>query len=132
MDGNNKAEIDKLLGKSKEFAECLRTGTLTQADAWYALNFTILKTLEYPMVATTMTKPEWDKIMSPLMAEALLASGMTKKYPFVVAYGPLKYQGLGIVHPFYWQEIQHINAILCESSMPSITGNLLQANMEQL
>jgi hypothetical protein len=99
MDGNNKAEINKLLRKSKEFAECLRTSILMHPDAWYTLNCTIMKTLEYPMVATTMTEPEWDKIRSPLLADTLPASGMTQKYPFVVAYGPLQYQDLRIIHP---------------------------------
>jgi hypothetical protein len=68
----------------------------------------------------------------PPLAEALPASGMTQKYPYVVVYSPLKYQGLGIIQPFYWQEITHIISVLRESCMPSITGDLLWANMEQL
>ena len=54
MDGNNMAEIEKLLGKSKEFAECLRTGKMTRPDAWYAFHSTLMKMLEYPMAATTI------------------------------------------------------------------------------
>ncbi len=80
MNCNNKAEIAKLLGKSKEFAECLRTRIMTRHDIWYAFNFMIMKNLEYPMAVTTITESEWNKIMSPLMAEALPASGMTQKY----------------------------------------------------
>jgi hypothetical protein len=33
MDGNNKAKIAKLLGKSKEFAKCLCTSILIQPNA---------------------------------------------------------------------------------------------------
>jgi hypothetical protein len=132
MDGNNTAETDKLLGKSKEFAECIRTGRMTRTDAWYAFNFTVMKTLEYPMVATTLTEDEWNKVMSPLLAAALPTSGINRKYPFVIVYSPLKFQGLGIIHPFYRQEINHLSSILQETSMPSITGDLLRANMEQL
>jgi hypothetical protein len=132
MDGNNIAEIAKLLGKSKEFSECIQTGSMNHPDAWYALNFTIMKTLKYSMVATTLTEAEWNKVMSPLLAAALPASGITKKYPFVMVYSPLKFQGLGIIHPFYCQEIAHISSILHESSMPSITGDLFCINMEQL
>jgi hypothetical protein len=72
----------------------------------------IMKMLEYPMVATTITESDWNKIMLPLTAVALPASGITWKDSFIVAYDPLQYQGLGIVHPFYWQEIGHITSIL--------------------
>jgi hypothetical protein len=51
MDGNNTAEIAKLRKKTDEFAECMRTGFLSKNDAWYAINTTIMKTLEYPMIA---------------------------------------------------------------------------------
>jgi hypothetical protein len=132
MDGNNTAEIEKLLDKSKEFAEYIRTGRMTRTDAWYAFNFTIMKTLEYPMVATTLTEAEWNKVMSPLLAAALPTSGINRKYPVVIVYSPLQFQGLGIIHPFYHQEITHLSSVLRESSMPSITGDLLHANMEQL
>jgi hypothetical protein len=81
MDGNNTAKIVKLLGKSKEFSECIRTGSMNHPDAWYALNFTIMKTLKYPMVATTLTEAKWDKVMSPLLAAALPASRITRKLP---------------------------------------------------
>jgi hypothetical protein len=121
MDVNNKGEINKLLGKSKEFADCLHTSILTCPDAWYALTFTVTNTLQHPMVATMLTELEWVTIMFPLLAKALPTSRMTRKYAFVVAYGPLQYPGLEIIHPYYRQEIQHINSILwgnpqCHSS----------------
>jgi hypothetical protein len=47
---------------------------MTRTDAWYAFNFTIMKTLEYPMVAMTLTEAEWNKVMSPLLAAALPTS----------------------------------------------------------
>jgi hypothetical protein len=46
MDGNNLAEIIHLRAKSTAFADSMRTGFLSKNDAWYALNATILKTLE--------------------------------------------------------------------------------------
>jgi hypothetical protein len=54
MDGNCKAEIVHLRGKAEEFADQLRTGFIRKIDAWYALTATIMKTLEYPMHATTI------------------------------------------------------------------------------
>jgi hypothetical protein len=132
MNGNNKEEIKKLRAKSVEFSECIRTGRLTRFDAWYALTSTVMKTLEYLMAATTIKEKEWNSIMSPLMAEALPAAGINRKFPQQLLYAPLKYQGLGIIHPYYRQELVHITEILRESSMTSITGELMRAAMEQL
>ena len=66
MDGNNKEEINKLRHKTEEFAKQVRTGVINKWDAWYAITSTIMKTLEYPMLATTITETEWDFIMQPI------------------------------------------------------------------
>jgi hypothetical protein len=42
--------------RAVDFADCVRTGFLSRQDATYALHRTIMKTMEYPMVATTMDK----------------------------------------------------------------------------
>ena len=52
MDGNNIEETRYLRQKAVDFAECVRTGFLSRQDATYALHRTIMKTLEYPMVAS--------------------------------------------------------------------------------
>jgi hypothetical protein len=56
MDGNNMEETRYLRQKAVDFADCVRTGFLSRQDATYALHCTIMKTLEYLMVATTMNK----------------------------------------------------------------------------
>jgi hypothetical protein len=42
-------------GKAEERAEHIRRGVLTKNDAWYALNTTIMKTMEYPMAAICLS-----------------------------------------------------------------------------
>jgi hypothetical protein len=58
MDGNNKAETRHLRSKAEAFANCIRTGFLSRQDTIYALHRMIMKTLEYPMIAMTMTKSQ--------------------------------------------------------------------------
>ena len=67
MDGNNVDEVKKLRAKAEEFADCIRTGSISREDAWLAVNSTIMKTLEYPMIAITLSKKQWDYIMSPIL-----------------------------------------------------------------
>src|SRR5688572_7483768 len=59
IDGDNSAKIRKLRNKAEEFADAIRTSKLSHDDAWYALNSTILKTLEYPMIAINLTEAQW-------------------------------------------------------------------------
>jgi ribonuclease HI len=132
MDGNNKEQIIKLRHKTEEFAEQLRTGVINKWDAWYAITATIMKTLEYPMLATTITEKEWDFIMSPIRKSGLPKIQVASNFPSKVLYGPKKFQGMGIMHPFYTQEMSHLALCLYEGENQTITGELLRASMEQL
>ena len=132
MDGNNKDEIIKLRNKTEEFAEQLRTGVINKWDAWYAITVTIMKTLEYPMMATTITEKEWDFIMSPIRKQGLPKMEVSSNFPSKVLYGPTKFQGMGIMHPFYTQEMSHLALCLSEGESQTITGELLRASMEQM
>jgi hypothetical protein len=101
MVGNNKDEIIKLWNKTKTFAEQLHTGVINKYNAWYAITATIMKTLEYPMLATTITEASWDFIMSPIRKSGL-PKQVSSNFPGKVLYEPRKIQGMGImVHPFY-------------------------------
>ena len=46
--------------------------------------------------------------------------------------GPLAFQGLGLHHPWYTQEIEHFSTLLSELSNATQTGKLLRASLEQL
>ena len=53
MEGTDEAQAFYLRQKSEEWAELIRSGRITKDDAWYALNTTIMKTFEYPIVERT-------------------------------------------------------------------------------
>jgi len=89
-------------------------------------------TLQYPMVATTITEKEWDFIMRPLRESGLPKVELSRKFPSKVLYGPKIYQGLGIMHPYYNQELSHISTCLYQGERPTITGELIGASLEQL
>ena len=132
MDGNNQLEIQALRKKTEDFAESMRTGFLSKADAWYALNSSILKTLEYPMVATTISRKSWEYIMAPILKVGLPRSGIARNFPRAVLYGPKSLQGFGIIHPWYHQELMHLITCVQQASHVSISGSLIATSLEQL
>jgi hypothetical protein len=67
MDGNQQGKVLKLREKAKEFSEYIRTGFVSSDEAWHSLYTTIMKTLEYPMEALSMTQKQWDYVMSPII-----------------------------------------------------------------
>ena len=70
-DGNSTLEIEYLLGKAKEWGDRIRTGHLPRHLVWESLQTTILRTLQYPTPATTLSKAQCDQILSPLLRAGL-------------------------------------------------------------
>ena len=132
MDGNNTKQVAQLLKKTEDFADCMRTGYLSRNDAWYAINTTIMKTLEYPMTATTISEAEWESIMVPLLQTGLPCAGISSKFPRDVLYGPSTFQGFGVIHPWYHQQLTHLIVLMEHTQQNTITGQLLTTSFEQL
>jgi hypothetical protein len=91
-----------------------------------------MKTLEYPMIAITITKKQCEYIMSPILTYSLPKSGIAHTFPRDVVYAPLQYLGLGIVHPWDNQNLSHIIVCLKETKLLPMTGDLIKASMEQI
>ncbi len=132
MDGNNREEVRHLRKKADAFAESMRTGYLSKNDAWYALTATIMKTMEYPMAAITLTEKNWEHIMVPILKAGLPRSGIDRSFPRDILYGPTSLQGMGLLHPWYHQEITHLLVCLQQTTIRGTTGQLIAASTEQL
>jgi hypothetical protein len=48
MDGNQQAQTKELLKKAHKWAAQVRTGQFSHAEAWFSLQFCVMKSLEYP------------------------------------------------------------------------------------
>ncbi len=53
-------------------------------------------TLEYPIVATTMDKAQWDYIMAPILGATLPRMGYVKLFVRDIVYSPEDLGGLDI------------------------------------
>ena len=132
-DGNSVREIEYLLGKAKEWRERIRTGHLPRHLVWESLQTTILKTLQYPTPATTLSKAQCDSIMSPLLQAGLPCAGISRNFPRVLVYGPTKFQGLGVTSLYTTQGLEHIERLVkFGTSMKHLTGKILRHSLEAL
>jgi hypothetical protein len=119
-------EADYLRMKTEQWAELLRTGHLSNQEAWVALQTTIMKTIEYVLPATNMSKQQIDYIMQPVLQMGLSKSGICRNIARDVVYAPNKYLGFGIQHPYFLQGIRKIESIF-NTSQP-FTQQLIDAS----
>ena len=70
-DGNNKKQVEEMRASPIEWTEKARTGCIDRRDVWQALNMTIMKNLEYPLLALTLSEAECNFIMAPALAAGL-------------------------------------------------------------
>ena len=75
-DGNCKAELAFLKSRVNQWADSIRTGCLPRHLAWQSMTTTILKSIQYPLPATTLSHVECQLIMKPLLKVGLSATGV--------------------------------------------------------
>jgi hypothetical protein len=132
-DGNTKQQVAYLLEKGTTWANNVSSvPTKLKNDVWLSLTTTIMKTLEYPMRAIRLSKKHWDKIMATILKVALPKSGVSGNFPRAVIYGPTCFQGRGLRHPWYHQELQHLEAFWDTVTCDNVTGQLFQQAIEEL
>jgi hypothetical protein len=131
MDRNQLEEVKSLREKTSAFAKKIRTGMIQKDEAWQALHTTIMKTLEYPMPAINLSKQQWEYVMAPLLWSVLPGSGIVRTFPRNLLYAPCTLTGMGIMHPFYKQQLKHLDLFLQETLQPAIASNLLHAILKQ-
>ena len=93
-------------------AEYLRTANIKKTEAWYTFTAAFMKTLEYPMEAVCLTREQWEEVMTPLLPIVLQKSGIARVFPRTMIYSSTKYHGLGVMHPWYHQQIKHLQALI--------------------
>lgn len=106
--GNMNDELDYLKEKSEQWAEHVRSGGVSRSEAWYLLNAVIMKTIEYPLLATTFSKKQLDQVMQPILKIGLPKAGVCRNMARDAVFSPCKYLGFGIHHPYITQGIRKV------------------------
>jgi hypothetical protein len=128
MDGNQPQQVLALIAKVLAWADKSRTKHLTKTEAWLSLRMGILKALQYPLAATSLSKKQCKLIDKKLLKAALLALGFPSSFPQVIAQAPPKVLlSLGIPALWNQQGIEHVAALLRHGDIPAnnVTGCLL-------
>jgi hypothetical protein len=125
-----KDELRYLKGKITKFCDSIRTKRIKPSEAWYCLNTTIMKTIEYPLMATLINKKDMEKLMSPLLTTTLRMARVQSRLPRKLAYGTYEARGLGIQDPYVTQLIFHLQAILRNQYRRTPSKQLHEENMD--
>ena len=129
-DGNSKEQVRALRKKTSTWAHKVTKSPMEPDAAWCALKQTILKTVEYPLAATTLTEKETTHVMAPALMVGLPRSNILRTFPRDVLYGPTSLQGLGLTDPYIYQYCRHIQDIVTQPWRKTEVGGLLLTNLE--
>jgi hypothetical protein len=128
---NPKDEIKRLKGKIEIWAEHVRTGYLQRQEAWHCLQTTIMKTIDYSLLASILSQQEFKDVMKPVLQVGLPKSGICRTLSRAVVHASIKYQGLGVPNPFWMQGIYKILTLM-EPKRNNLTNRLIQLSMGNL
>jgi hypothetical protein len=113
-----------------QWKEHVRTGHLQRHEAWYALIATVMKTIEFPLIALTLTERQCIHIMDPILMSGLPACGICCYFPRDVIYAPTKFQGVGLKNIYITMGLKQIALVSSAGQSASITGRLICTSIE--
>jgi len=122
--------IDALKSKALKWADAVGTKRINPTEAWYSINHTIMKTIEYPLAATSISKKDMQDIMRPILQAALPKTRTQKHFPRKLVYGTLMSEGFGVCDPSASQVIEHVHSLIRQSFQDSPSHVLHVQNME--
>jgi len=92
-------KVNALKSKALKWADAVRTKHINPTEAWYSINHTIMKTIKYPLAATSISKKDMQDIMRPILQAALPKVRIQKHFPCKLVYGTLMSKGFGVYNP---------------------------------
>ena len=115
-----------------KFADSIRSGRISQADAVMAMKSTIWKSLEFLMATTSLSKQQWDTIIRPILLEGLPKMSANQNFPRDIVFAPEKLQGFNFQHPSWLQVIKQVQLLFLHLEDNNPTSKLLLAEWEAL
>ena len=103
---------------------------LRESESAQALHATIIKKLEYPLLAMTLTREECDDILRPLLRATLPKTRINRNFNRKVLHAPGGLLGLELPCLYTTQVVEHVECLLRHGGSQSITGKLLEAALE--
>lgn len=110
--GDNSAQLQMLLDKAHRWAEIIKHSGLSRNDVWYSLNTMIIKSLEYSMLASTLSQSDLHAVMSCILKVGLSKSGICRTIAREAVYATNKYFGFDINDLYVTQGIRKLRLLM--------------------
>ena len=119
-------------GLNSRMGKKVRTGCIDRRDAWQALTMTIMKKVQYPLLALTLSESECNFIMAPALSAGFPKSGICRTTHRSLVHVCKEYQGLGLHKLHTTMVISHIQTLLDNAWSNSVTGKLMKVSLENM
>jgi len=123
-------EVNALKSKALKWADAVRTKRISPTEAWCYIKHIIMKTIKYPLAATSISKKDMQDIMRLILQAALPKAHIQKHFPLKLVYGTLMSKGFGVCNPSASQVIEHVHSLIWHSFQDSPSNDLHVQNME--
>jgi hypothetical protein len=129
-DGLMDSQYTHLRDSVNNWCDAVRSKRVHRDEAWYCLNRTIMKTIEYCLVATSLSRNQGDDLMRPIFKLALNLCGLQKNFPRKLLYGSPAVRGLGMKDPYWLQLVVHLTCMMKHQHLDTPSRDLHLKNME--
>lgn len=96
VDGSMHDEVKHLRSRVIKWTDNLQRSTLNRNETWYSVQAGILRSLHYPLLATTMSQKQITSVMTPLFNVALPKMVISRKMDRDAIYCKQEHKGFGI------------------------------------
>ena len=127
-----KGQTKALKQKANTWATHASTRKINPTYAWAGLNTGIMKGIEWPIPACTLSQQQCKSIMSGILKVGLRAAKIQWRLPRAILYGSPEVLGIGYKHLYTTMGISRLLALINHSSKQTDTGGFTRASYQQL
>jgi hypothetical protein len=125
--GDMQDQVRYLRKKSEAWADLLRTKRISPEAAWYSLTSSIMKTIEYPLLATSMSQKDISFIMAPILLSALPRAKICRYLSRDILYSLPMHHGMGLQNPYYTQGVKKLIEVMHEDCTKNPSQKYIKA-----
>ena len=130
--GDENPEVQYLQKKLQTWISKIRSSPLQRHDIRKATKMTIMRTLRYGLIATALSFDQCDVLTKQLIQGVLPKMGIIRTANSALATTPSNMRGVGIIHLYILQLVDHLKVICDHGNEQTETGKLLKNGLEAL
>ena len=128
--GQQDTQFKQLLQKSNTWSSNIRASYLTGNDAIQTLKTTISKTIDYTLLALSLSKAQAKALLDKPLNSILPKSCMNRKFPRRAIYASEGLLGIAIPDVYNSQVAAHTDMLIRHGCRDTPTGHFLRTSLE--